>query len=162
MAHAVAFVFAFLHWVLYWHACAFKAANNGFGGHPMPGVTISMGSGGSCREMMLNMNSYYSWFLLVVWILWLAAIVVNFVVDQKKGNGQMTSIVAILALCFSIYYLIAYWVGDKAKALYDLPKEMQTGSHRAGKVFYWFFIFTSIPAAALPAVMGGLSGGSKI
>lgn len=108
------------------------------------------------------MNSYYSWFLLVVWILWLGAIAVNFVVDQKKGNGQMTCYVAFAALAFSIYYLIAYWVGDKAKALYATPGEMQTGSHKAGKVFYWFFIFTSIPAAALPAAMGGLSGGNKI
>lgn len=94
---------------------------------------------------------------MIVWILWLVAIAVNFLVDQKKGNGMLTSCVCFLNAIFIIWYIIAYWVGDSAKALYKLPKEIQSHNHKAGKVFYWFFLVTSLAGIALPAAMGGLS-----
>jgi hypothetical protein len=130
-----------------------------------------------CKPLIKEVNKVvYPWFLLIVWILWLVAIATNFLIDQKKGNGQITSYVTFLNVFFVIYYIIAYWVGKNAKGLRALGKspsgfggsgfetssrvlaeDARSGAQKAGIVLYWFFLFTSLAGLALPAAMGGLS-----
>lgn len=143
IVHALAFIAAFLHWIFFWLSCPIAGGSNLPGGCPRIPKTI------------------YFWFLIVSWALFLIAIIVNLVVDGKKGNGQLTCYCAFGAVAFGIYYWIAYWIGDSAKST-RMDGVPYSGGLKFGKVLYWFYLFLGIAGGAVPAAMGGLAAGNKI
>lgn len=141
--HALAFIAAFLHWIFFWLTCP---------------IAIPDGFTEACPRIP---KTIYFWFLIISWVLFLAAIIVNIGVDSKKGTGQLTCYCAFGAVAFGIYYWIAYWIGDSAKStrMSDIP---YSGNLKFGKVLYWFYLFLGLAGGAVPAAMGGLAPGNKI
>lgn len=67
IVHAIAFIFALIHWITFWQACPVK---------------LPSGFGSLCKPVIKEANKVvYPWFLLIVWILWIVAIAVNFLID---------------------------------------------------------------------------------
>lgn len=102
-------------------------------------------------------------------LVYVGAIVTNIVMDRKKGNSMITSIVGLTGLVFSLIYVIGWWVGDTTKGLRDAKdaeafgvKVKLNGAFKFGRILYWFVLFVGMPVGVLPAVMGGFIGKDKI
>jgi hypothetical protein len=141
IVHSVAALIGLLHWIFVWQ-------------------TSPVDGGNTTME-----GTFYSWCLLFSVLAFIGAIVVNLVVDRKKGNAKLTSFVSIGAAVLGLYYIIAWWVGDTAEAIRkaednDLFK--YKGIWKFGRILYWFWLILCLAGGAIPAVMGGLVGGNKI
>ena len=135
--HSCAALFGLLHWILVWRSSPFKDV-----------------------ELDEASKALYTWVLFLTVILFIAAVVVNLVVDRPKNTGKLTSIVAIVAGVFALYYIIAWWVGkdaEGARKLEDIgPLELRFG-FKLGRFLYWLYALCALAGAAFPAAFGGLA-----
>jgi hypothetical protein len=138
IAHAWTFVFGIIHWILFWLVCPVDLGDSGIKCPSIPGTI-------------------YSWFLLVSFVLYLAAVIVNVVIDKKKGEAKLTSYVALAASAFALYYLIAYWIGENAKGS-RTDGVKWSGAMKLAKIAYWIYLAGFIASVIFPAFFGGLIG----
>ena len=110
-------------------------------------------------------NTLYSWVLFLSVFVFIGAIVVNLVIEKKKGTGMITSILAIVGAVFALYYLIAWFVGDNAKDIREAEDndffELK-GSFKFGRILVWFYVLCALAGGAFPAAFGGFAKGDKI
>jgi hypothetical protein len=152
--HAWTFAWGLIHWILFWFVCPInKDILNG----------SMMGGSGSSRVLEsikcpTTPTRFYTWVLLVSWLAYLAAVVVNILIDQKKNEAKLTSYISLAASAIGIYYIIAYWVGEVAKEMVKADARLKSGSLKAAQVFYWFYLVGLAASIAFPTFFGGLMG----
>lgn len=152
IAHACAFFFGLTHWWWCWENYPYKSID---------GVD---GKG--------SKDTLPAYVLLLSWLCFLAAIIVNVAYERKKGEGKITSILGIVGCVFGLYYFIAWLLAKESKrltseiaAIRHAP-EYTLGTYSlefdfwfpVGRFFIWLYLISFLAGGALPAVMGGLIG----
>ena len=104
---------------------------------------------------------FWCWCLILSFILFTVAVVVNLLVDRKNDELRMTSFAALAAFIFGLVYIFGWWISDAGKlyrAVDDIGELKVKGMWKFGRFLYFPYAIAAIIGGWIPALEGGLIG----